>query len=189
MNRRCGTQPYLCSMYKAIFCLAFYRMMHIGELTQGNHPVKACDIHIRTNKDKILIVLYTSKTHDRSTYLQQIKISSDWSREQKRKTSKNAFLFFCPFAVLRQFLSIRGSYLDRNENFFFFSDKSPVKPDHVHRMLHGCLKNINIDPKLYNCHSFRISCVGQLLCKGTPIKLIKQAGRWKSNAIYRYLRY
>ena len=56
-------QPYLLVLYEAIFCLAYYGLMRIGELTEGDHPIKAKDIHIGVNKDKILLVLYTSKTH------------------------------------------------------------------------------------------------------------------------------
>ena len=54
-------QPYLEIMYKALFCLAYYGMMRVGELTQGAHCLKAKDIHVGNNKDKITMVLYTSK--------------------------------------------------------------------------------------------------------------------------------
>ena len=54
-------QPYLEILYKTIFCLAYYGMMRVGELTWSPHTVKACNIHVGHNKDKIQVVLYTSK--------------------------------------------------------------------------------------------------------------------------------
>ena len=49
-------QPYLETMYKALFCLAYYGMLRVGELSLSPHTIKACNIHVGHNKDKILIV-------------------------------------------------------------------------------------------------------------------------------------
>ena len=73
IGRVFSKQVYLLVLYRAVFCLAYYGLMRIGELAEGTNPVKACDIHIASNKRKILIVLYTSKTHSEATYPQQIK--------------------------------------------------------------------------------------------------------------------
>ena len=54
-------QFYLKTLYTALFCLAYYGLMRIGELAQGPHSLKACNIHTGMNKNKILIVLYSSK--------------------------------------------------------------------------------------------------------------------------------
>ena len=48
-----------------------------GEVTPGHHVAKARDVHLVTNKDKLMIVLYSSKTHDLSCRPQKIKISSN----------------------------------------------------------------------------------------------------------------
>ena len=69
-------QPYLVILYQAIFCLGYYGMLRVGELAMSNHSVKACNIHVGNNKDKILIVLYTSKTHGRESRPQKVKISA-----------------------------------------------------------------------------------------------------------------
>ena len=71
IDRVWPNQVYLIALYKAIFCLAYYGLMRVGELIQRDHPVKACDIHIGMNKDKIMLVLYTSKTHERGNHLQK----------------------------------------------------------------------------------------------------------------------
>ena len=69
-------QMYLQILFKAIFLLCYYGMMQIGEVTLSPHIVKAKNIHIAKNKDKIMIVLYSSKTHGKGQRPQKIKISS-----------------------------------------------------------------------------------------------------------------
>ena len=71
IERRFGKekqQPYLKILYQAMIILDYYGLMRIGELTTGPHVVKAKDVHIATNKNKILLILYTSKTHNRCSY-------------------------------------------------------------------------------------------------------------------------
>ena len=41
LERLFDTQVYLRIMYQAIFCLGYYGLMRVGELAQGDHPVKA----------------------------------------------------------------------------------------------------------------------------------------------------
>ena len=43
--------------------------------TGSGHAILARDVHVAGNKDKILIMLYTSKTHDVSVSPQEIKIT------------------------------------------------------------------------------------------------------------------
>ena len=61
-------------MYQAVFSLAYYGMMRVGELTYSQHCLKAGDLHVAHNKNKILVVLYTSKTHGLESRPQKIKI-------------------------------------------------------------------------------------------------------------------
>ena len=58
LERIFNKQFYLESLYKAIFVLAYYGLMQIGELTQSNHVLKAKDIQIGVNKPKILLILF-----------------------------------------------------------------------------------------------------------------------------------
>ena len=52
-------------------------------------------------------------------------------------------------------MKIRGDYLDEDEQFFIFRDKSPVQPQNIRNLLRDLLKNLNLDPLLYDVHSFR----------------------------------
>ena len=109
-----STQPYNCCMYQTLFALGYYGLMRAGELTWGTHVMKAKDVHVGLNKDKILIVLYTSKTHDRSSEPQKIRIVSNKSE----KTGSYLNRHFCPFKLINSYIGIRPQYCDDNEQFF-----------------------------------------------------------------------
>ena len=68
-------QVYLESLYKMLFAISYYGMMKIGEVTKSQYVLKASNVHIATNKDKLLLLLYSSKTHDQGTRPQKIKIT------------------------------------------------------------------------------------------------------------------
>ena len=147
--------------------------------------LKAVNVHIATNKNKMLLILYSSKTHSKANYPQQVKIAALMT-EGKNVSLTN--MLSCPFEILRQYLKVQGGYTDTKENFFVFKDYSPVKATHMRNTLHNCLHNLNLNDTLYNCHSLRIGRSCDLFKLGHSIDEIKKIGRWKSNAIYKYLR-
>ena len=69
-------QPYLVILFQALIALGYYGLFHIGELTLSKHCVKAHNVHSTVNKNKLLIILYSSKTHDQSCRPQKVKISA-----------------------------------------------------------------------------------------------------------------
>ena len=188
-------QPYLTTLYQAIFCLLYYGLMRIGEVTKSvqcanDHSIKNSSIHIGRNKDKILIILYSSKTHDASDYPQQIKISSLKEDEKHYQEKKKNYSFFCPFNIVRTYIDNRQGFNNLPEqNFFVFSDGSPVWPTHVRAILKTAIANINLDPFLYNSHSMRAGMATDMLKAGVPVEKIRYIGRWKSNTVYKYLRH
>ena len=86
-------------------------------------------------------------------------------------------------------MEIRGGYIEEKEAFFIFRDGSNVKSDQVRRTLRKILHRLNLDPKLYDTHSFRIGRALDLLYKFQfSIARIRHIGRWKSNVVFKYLR-
>ena len=85
-------------------------------------------------------------------------------------------------------MDIRGPYKDKQEQFFVFTDLSPVKPEHIRSLLRQLLHNLNLDKLLYDVHSFRIGRTCDLEKMGYTVDQIKAMGRWRSNAVYRYLK-
>ena len=74
--------------------------MRVGELTESPHVLKARNVHIATNKDKLLLILYSSKTHDKSTRPQNITITAN----ALEKSGGYRNRFFCPFALMRCYI-------------------------------------------------------------------------------------
>ena len=202
MERYFEMQIYLCWLYKAIFCLAYYGLFRIGELTRSNHVIKAKDVNIGQNKNKILIILYTSKTHGLESRPLEVKITGTAMASQthnykpnRQQTNSNQFeqnkqnvKFFCPFEITRKYLMLRGSYSSDCEQLFVFRDKSPVYPHHVRHILKELLKAVGLNPLAYNTQSFRIGHSSELIKLGYSVEAVKRFGRWKSNAIYKYIR-
>ena len=173
-------QYYLETLYKSIFILTYYGMLRIGEVTQLKHVLKAKNINNGTNKNKIMLILYSSKIHNVNVLPQKIKVSQTTGKEGKQ--------FFCPFLTIRKFLHLRGPYVHDDEQFFIFQDRSPVKPIHVHNLLRILLKKLTLNADLYDCHSVRAGRASQLIKLGYTVDEVKRLGRWKSNAVYKYIK-
>ena len=180
-------QPYLAMLYRAIFVTAYYGMFRVGELTEGEHVIKAKDVYIATNKCRLLFILHSSKTHSEGDPPQSIKISASSDRETHNVSDEKTH---CPFKILRRYMQARKGFIKRSEQFFVFRDRSPVKPTHFRKLLKSILENEGYNDDLYNCHSFRIGRSQDLWELGISLDLIKKLGRWsgKSSAIYKYLR-
>ena len=180
-----GKQPYLEATYLAMFALSYYGLLRIGELTSSEHALKAKDIQVGTNKDKILIVLRSSKTHGKESPPQLIKISA----VNGRNTDFGKHRFFCPFTLTRNYLALRGEYESEDDFCFVFRDNKPVSSVIVRETLRLLLKKLNLNDKLYDTQSFRIGRSVDLMKMKIGIDQLKLMGRWKSNTVYKYLRH
>ena len=168
---------YLKIMYTTGFIMGYYGMMRIGEFTCSEHVAKAKDVHKARQGNKILIILYSSKTHRLDPRPQEIKISPDNKNES-----------FCPVQEINKYLDIRPPYRSDTEQFLVFRDNSPVHPYHIRKLLKEVLAELNLNPDLYDTHSLRIGRATDLQKEKKGIETIKSAGRWSSNAVYNYLR-
>ena len=125
-----GSQPYLAQLYLALlytslFSTMYFGLFRISEMVSTEHAVKACDVHVGSNKRKFLFVLHTLKTHNRGSTPQMIKISSSDNRLNKTHSSAQ---LPCPFELLRNYSQMRGGYSSPTEHYFIFSDGAPVTP-------------------------------------------------------------
>ena len=179
-------QSYLSLLYQTILSTGYFGLFWIGELTKGEHPVLARDVHVGANKRKFLFILRTSKTHGKNVKPQSVKISSHNKMSNQCKEC-NEYRTPCPYSLLRTYAQARGAF-SGNEIFFVFSDGSPVQPRHVRNCLKLVLIRLGFDHKLYTFHSLRIGRSQDLLKYGLSVETIKKLGRWQSNAVFRYLR-
>ena len=182
-----GKQIYLESLYKTIICFGHYRLLRVGEMAQSPHVLKAKDVHIGVNKENILIVLHSSKTHSKGDAPQEIKLVSQ--RQDKLQLQRiRCNRHFCPFAVAQNYLALRGNFTKPEEQFFVFSDKSPVVPENIRKVIKTLIAQLNLDASLYYSHSLHVGKASDMAKYRYSIEEIKRAGRWKSNAVYQYIK-
>ena len=177
-------QLYLASMYKALFASAYYGLLRIGEVAQGEHPILAKDTHIGMNKAKVMFILRTSKTHCESDMPQTVKISSTKLLMKNENRDKGEKGDHCPYQLLRGYLNCRPKYTRDEEQFFVFRDCSPIKTSHVAKMLKDLLRDCQIDNSKFSFHGFRAGRGVNLLKLGVSVETIKKIGRWRSNAVF-----
>ena len=156
-------------------------MLRIGELTLSEHTIKAKDVHSAKNKDKVLLILRSSKTHTTRQRHKEITI-----KRPNRK--KEGVTRFCPVELIIEYTEIRPPYENDNDPIFVFTDNSPLKSTHVRKTLRTALSNMSLIASNYDTHSFRIGRAIDLSKWGSTIEYIKKTGRWTSNAVYKYLR-
>ena len=167
--------------------ISYYGMLRIGEVSTGDHPIKATDVHIGQNKQKLMIILQTSKTHNLFDKPQIIKISAI---ERLRDVGDQKMLTIgsCLFNLVRKYLEIRPNCPSEHELLFIFRDGSDVKPVHLRNMLQQLTQSLGLNHTLYSFHGFRGGCATDLYEMGVSVETLKKLGRWKSNAVYTYLR-
>ena len=136
----------------ALFSTAYFGLFRVGEITKGDHPILAKDVHIGSNKNKLIIILLTSKTHWKNVKPQIVKIDSS----NARTSVKSKILQFCPFQLLKDYTSWRKSYKSVTEQFFVFSDRSPFTAIVFNKVLHRTIANCGFQAGLYSGTSFRV---------------------------------
>ena len=181
-----SNQAYL-MLYQAMFTTAYHGLFRIGEITLSPHVVKARDVHIGKNKEKLMFVLHTSKTHWKDEHPQIIKMKSLKTTEDDDPRQKNKVHISCPFRLLRLYLEMRGKRKDDIEQFFIFRDKTPVLARHFRGVLREALSALGLDCAFYGSHSLRAGNAVQMLETGISVETIRKLGRWKTNVVYRYL--
>ena len=125
-------QPYLAKLYATMFATMYFGLLRVGEVASGDHPVKVRDVHVGNNKQKILFILRTSKTHNKGTNLQMIKISSKRNVPNPAKLKAKEI---CPYSLLWKFILVRPGYRSVMQPFFIFRDHQVIKPRHVQTTL------------------------------------------------------
>ena len=177
-------QCYLERLYKTLFALSYYGLMRIGEVIKNPHVLRASNIHMALNKKKILLILYSSKTHDKASRPQKIKITENLNEKSGHYHHRH----FCPFKLMNDFMRVRGDYDDEEEQFFVFRDFSPVTACYARSILKMIINKLNLDSRSYGMHNFHIGRTTDLIKYNYTLEEVKLLGRWRSNVIYKYIK-
>ena len=179
-------QPYLALMFTTFFSTAYFGLFRVSELakTPSGHAVYTADVQIASNKNKYLFILRTSKTHGEGTPPQLVKISS-YSRDTKCTSLSR---LPCPYDLLHQFAHTRPPYATDQEQIFVLSDGSPLTASMVRSCFKVALKSEHFNTKLYTLHGIHSGRAVDMLKLGLSVETIKKLGRWKSYAVFKYLK-
>ena len=60
--------------------------------------------------------------------------------------------------------------------------------DQTRQLLRKMLSSFGLNAELYDMHSLRIGRASDLIKQNYSIEQVKRMGRWKSNAVYKYIR-
>ena len=158
IQRKYSSQPYLEALYISAYLLQYYGLLRIGEITDSAHTIKAINVHEARVHNRLLIVLYTSKTHGLESAPQKIKILGSKSIEIVNCNTINTFTMnctsrielgkFCPVEWTRRYIQLRQPISDDNENFYILSDGSPLKPAFMRSLLRETINSFSLDGKL-----------------------------------------
>ena len=91
----------------------------------------------------------------------------------------------CPVAALKEYLEIRSP---GSETFNDISGKTATRR-FISEKLKLIVSRAGLDPANYNTHSLRIGRTTDLAKAGVPEAIIRETGRWDSDAFKRYIRF
>lgn len=172
LNNTCGN-PYYRSAYKAMFLIAFYGFLRIGEITKNinansSHCLNRVDVQVTSGG---VIITCHSYKHSIPGSISKIFI--------KREVE----LTFCPVVHLERYLTQRGN----GEGYFFMHPNlSPISRAQFVASLNAALSFIGLRPSVCKGHSFRIGAPTLAYHLGKSDTQIRALGRWKSNAFLKY---
>jgi hypothetical protein len=166
-------------LLKAFFLLAFQAFLRIGELATKNN-----------NHEKVLQrsdVSFIYSDHGLagvSITLKHFKTNTE-NKPITFEIHSNPHSNFCPVSSLKQYLDHFGH---TSGPLFQFISGHPVTYQYITQHLRRTIAFLGLDPNLYKGHSFRIGAATHAASLGYSENYIQKLGRWKSNAIRRYVR-
>ena len=153
-------------MLWAAFTLAFYGFLRVSEYTD----LRWCDV--TSFPDHITIVLHQSKTDPFRRGCTVVVYSTKSST--------------CPVHAFERYQRLSGSIIVTSP-LFQAGRFRPLSRAAVTKTIRLLLHHAGVDDRRYASHSFRIGAATTAAAAGLPTWLIKQLGRWSSNAYMSYI--
>ena len=179
LDRMCQCLPIVCGspynrcLYKAMFLLAFFGFLRVGEMCCTNGPT-----HNILSIGNIVIlpiegisITFTHYKHSKGKR-HIIKVSSRGSIN-------------CPVKALQSYIYLRGQ---QPGPLFATASQLPVSRNAFTKILRDCINFLGMDSTFYKSHSFRIGAATYAAQCGMSDDRIRYMGRWASQAFIRYIR-
>ena len=158
---------YMVQLYKSMLTLAFHTLLRPGEFSYSPHVIRI--EHVFVDNMGVTIYLTSSKTHQ-FPFCQTVKVAP-----QPRH---------CPVRYLLNYLAIRPI---ESGALYVGPNNLPVQYPAVLSLFDKLAKFLDLPTGRYKPHSLRIGAMTELHIKGFSNDIIKQRGRWSSNAFQRYI--
>lgn len=173
---RLFTNKYNRRLIKAMFCLSFFALLRIGEITTSktaNHTLQYSSVTVSKKKGYPKKLSVTLKHYKHSV--------SPFTIILKPFSIKEV----CPVQAVSDYMAIRSSITGP----LFINEKgTPITNKQFTKTLRRCISKLGLDPSLYTSHSFRIGGATFAHSQNLSDSQIRQLGRWNSDAFKSYLR-
>ena len=162
-----GWSHFWSVLFRAMITLSFHAFLRPGEITHSPNNLMFSDVTI--NQDLLSITFRKFKHHVGDPVTIEIPAGDPVT---------------CPIKNLRAYLHLRGP---RPGPLFCDSGLSPISYTHYNNFVGSVRAYLQL-PRTITPHSARIGAATHAAAKGVPEVLIKQMGRWRSNAFAKYIR-
>lgn len=161
--------PRQCALFRAMFLLAFYAFLRVGEMCASRHCLQLSNLNLQ---QKFLSLTFDS-----------YKFSAG--------RSPSVFIparppTICPVQAMRAYISLRGNA----PGPLFCDEGGRPLPSRVFAsfLKEACLSAGLVDQR-YTPHCFRIGAATAAAAIGIPEETIQRMGRWSSRAFIRYIKF
>ena len=167
--------PYLATLMRAAWLFAYYGCLRAGELCKSKtlaHTLKVEDVFLGSNPvDRVQFTLRSYK----------------FSKEGKTcVVHKAATPELCLVRALLDYLQVRPQ---EQGPLFLVQSGAPLTRALLSKSLKEALQASGVPSHDYDTHSFRAGRATDLAAAGASETLIRETGRWQSNAFLKYLRF
>lgn len=167
--------PWLRSLFRCMYLLAFFAFCRVGELTISHGNTQ----NVLTHQN-----VQFSEGH------QSVDITFLCYKHSKQPATitvmRQPRSVCCPVLALQHYLALRGGH----PGFLFLTqDCQPVQREFFTAQLSASLKLCGLNCSLYKSHSFRIGAACWAMRHGFSDAQIRSLGRWHSDAFKKYIRF
>ena len=167
--------PYQRILLKALLLLMYHACMRVGEALVSNtadHTVKVDNVTIINSQPPAVSMVLNSYKHSSSpkSFIIQSADSTD----------------YCPVAALIEYLKVRPP---QKGLLFLAANGASVKRHYLSTNIKLLVAMAGHDASRYDTHGPRIGRTTDMARAGVPDHIIKETGRWESDAYKAYMRF
>ena len=166
---------FMQKLLKSVLLLMYHACMRVGEAVHSGsseHSLKRENVSVTSDCPPSLLITLNSFKHSKAP-----------------KTFRLLPLPsppYCPVNALVEYLKARP---DINGVLYVDALGKPIKRTLIADTIKKYVALAGYDPNNFNTHSIRVGRTSDLAKQGVPLAIIKETGRWRSEAYTKYIRF